>query len=85
MVILGVSNDKPDKNLKFRQKHEFPYDLLSDEGNQVALAYGAVEDPQAKSHKRISYIIGPDGVIQKVYGSVKAAEHPERVLGDLAG
>ena len=80
---MGISNDKPEKNRKFREKYSFPYDLLCDEDNAVALAYGAVDERDAKSHKRISYIIGPDGKIQKVYGSVKAAEHPEQVLADL--
>ena len=84
-MILGISNDAPAKNLKFKEKYSFPYDLLCDEDNGVALAYGAVEERDAKSHKRISYLIGPEGTIRKVYGSVKAAEHPEQVLVDLGG
>ena len=85
MVILGISNDAPAKNKAFQQKFNFPFDLLSDETNATAVAYGAAEDASAKSHKRISYIINPAGKIQKVYGTVSAAEHPEQVLKELGG
>ena len=82
-MVLGISTDKPDANRKFKAKYEFPFDLLSDEDKSVSLAYGAVEDTDARSAKRISYLIGPDGKIRKAYATVKAADHPEQVLGDL--
>ena len=82
-MVLGISLDAPAANLKFKEKYGFPFDLLSDESKQVAKAYGAVEDPEARTAKRISYLIGPDGKIKKVYGTVKAADHPEQVLQDL--
>jgi thioredoxin-dependent peroxiredoxin len=85
VVILGISNDAPAKNKAFKAKFDFPFDLLSDPANTTAVAYGAAEDTGAKSHKRISYIIDPAGRIQKVYGEVNAAEHPEQVLKDLGG
>ena len=84
-MILGISNDPPAKNLKFKEKYSFPYDLLCDEDNAVGIAYGAAEEREAKSLKRISYLIGPDGLIKKVYGTVKTAEHPDQVLRDLNG
>jgi len=84
-VILGISNDAPEKNKRFRDKYGFPFDLLSDADNATAVAYGAADDAGAKSHRRISYLIGPDGRIRKVYGTVKAATHPEQVLRDLGG
>ena len=80
---MGISLDNPNANKAFREKFSFPFDLLSDESKAVALAYGAVEDLEAKTAKRISYLIGPDGKIKKAYATVKAADHPEQVLGDL--
>jgi peroxiredoxin Q/BCP len=82
-VVLGISTDPPDANQKFKAKFDFPFDLLSDVDKSVSLAYGAVEDKEAKAAKRISYLIGPDGKIKKAYATVKAADHPEQVLGDL--
>lgn len=32
---------------------------------------------------RISYLIGADGKIERAYGKVKAADHPEQALGEL--
>jgi peroxiredoxin Q/BCP len=81
--VLGISVDAPAANKAFKEKFSFPFDLLSDETRAVALAYGAVDDLTAKTAKRISYLIGPDGKIRKAYATVKAADHPEQVLGDL--
>ena len=47
------------------------------------MAYGAAEDASAGSAKRISYLIGKDGKIRKVYPKVNAAAHPEEILKDL--
>lgn len=47
------------------------------------MAYHACEDKEAGSAKRISYWIGPDGVVQKAYPNVDAARHPEEVLADI--
>lgn len=82
-MILGISFDKPQANLKFKQKYEFPFDLLSDEDKSVGVAYGAADDASARSATRISYLIDPDGKIAKVYPKVKPAEHPDEVLADL--
>ncbi len=81
--MLGVSNDAPAKNKTFKAKHEFPFDLLCDEDLTVAVAYHAAPDAGAGRANRISYLIGPGGVIKKAYAKVKAADHPEQVLGDL--
>ena len=82
-MIFGVSNDAPEKNRKFREKFDFPYDLLSDESLEMSMAYGAAESADAGKASRISYLIGPDGTISKAYGTVKPAEHPDQVLADL--
>jgi peroxiredoxin Q/BCP len=81
--VLGISNDAPEKNKAFQEKFDFPFDLLSDETLQVSMAYGAADSADAGKAGRISYLIGPDGNIRKVYGTVKPAEHPEQVLADL--
>lgn len=82
-VVLGVSNDNSAKNLKFQKKYDFPFDLLSDESLEMAVAYGAADSTSAGKANRISYVIGIDGKISKAYGNVKAASHPDEVLLDL--
>ena len=41
IVAIGVSPDLPDKLVKFREKHNLPFILLSDPDHKVAEAYGA--------------------------------------------
>jgi len=40
-VVIGISPDKPPALVKFRQKYDLPFILLSDPDHQVAEAYGA--------------------------------------------
>ena len=40
-VVLGISPDGPEALVKFREKHDLPFVLLSDPDHQVAEAYGA--------------------------------------------
>jgi thioredoxin-dependent peroxiredoxin len=81
--VLGVSFDDQQANAKFAQKFHFDFPLLCDTDRKLGLAYGAAEAPDAKSARRISYLIGPDGKVRKAYAKVSAAAHPEEVLKDL--
>lgn len=81
-VVLGVSFDSPSDNRAFREKFDFPYDLLSDTGKSASVAYGAAATDAARP-SRVSVLIGPDGRIAASYGSVTPADHPAQVLADL--
>ena len=72
-----------ERNAAFARKFGFTFPLLCDTDRRLGMAYGAADDPQAGSAKRISYLIGPDGTIRKAYPKVNAASHPEEVLKDL--
>ena len=82
MQVLGVSFDTVGDNCTFAEKHHFNFPLLCDTERKLGMAYGAAEDAQARSAKRISYLIGADGKVKKAYASVKPAEHPAEVLQD---
>jgi peroxiredoxin Q/BCP len=41
VVVIGISPDPPERLVKFRQKHNLPFILLSDPDHRVAEAYGA--------------------------------------------
>jgi thioredoxin-dependent peroxiredoxin len=83
-VILGASFDPVVANCAFAEKFDFPFKLLSDEDKALGIAYGAAADASAAAPRRISYLIGPDGVVRKAYPKVKPADHPAEVLADLA-
>lgn len=81
-MICGVSFDTPAANKKFKEKFDFPYDLLSDEKRSDSIAFGAA-DADSPRPSRVSVLIGPDGKVAKAYATVKPAEHPDKVLADL--
>jgi len=78
-----VSFDSPAANKAFRDKFDFPYDLLSDTKKSASVAFGAAIDTDAAKPTRVSVLIGPDGTIAKAYAKVTPADHPEQVLADL--
>jgi len=83
-VILGCSFDSPADNKAFKDKFDFPYDLLSDADKSMSIAYGAAESDSARP-SRVSVLIGPDGKVAENYETVKPPEHPAEVLATLAG
>jgi peroxiredoxin Q/BCP len=88
-VVLGVSGDSVEAQCRFREKYELPFRLLSDPGLNVALAFGAVtEKLQAgKTTTRIqrsTFVIGPDGIVKKVFPNVTPEGHAVEVLEAVA-
>jgi peroxiredoxin Q/BCP len=87
--VFGVSPDSVKSHVKFREKYELPYRLLSDAGHAVAEAYGVWVDKTylGRSYQgveRSSFIIGPNGKIEHVLERVKPMEHVDLLLEALA-
>ena len=79
---MGVSFDAPEDNRAFKEKFDFPYDLLTDAQKSMSIAYGAADDDSARP-SRVSVLIGPDGKVAASYATVKPVDHPDEVLADL--
>ena len=82
-MILGASFDTPEENRAFRDKFDFPYDLLCDTDRKIGLAYGAADSADAGYAARVSFLIDPEGRIARAYGAVTPAAHPAEVLNDI--
>jgi thioredoxin-dependent peroxiredoxin len=82
--VLGVSFDQPQDNARFVQQEQFPFRLLSDTNRTLATAVGAADSPQQPMARRISYLVGPDAKVLRVYGAVTPATHASEVLRDVA-
>jgi len=78
-VILGVSLDNETDNKAFAEKFNFPYPLLCDVNQEIALAYEAVKGPEDEYASRITYVIGEDGNILEAISQVDTKTHS----GDL--
>lgn len=83
-MILGSSFDPVVANCAFAEKFDFPFKLLSDVDKSIGIAYGAAENAEIATPRRISYLIGPDGLIKRTYPKVRPPDHPAEVLADLA-
>lgn len=83
VAIFGVSFDPPAENKAFVDAERFPFRLLSDDKRTLAVAVGAADGPTQTVARRISYLVGPDGRVRAVYGSVTPATHAKDVLADL--
>lgn len=87
-VILGVNTDTVKKHDKFVEKYKLPFTLLADEDKSIVQAYG-VWGPKTfmginyTGTSRVTFLIGPDGKIKKIWPKVKPAEHAAEVLAAL--
>jgi peroxiredoxin Q/BCP len=89
-TVLGVSKDSLASHGKFRSKYQLPFDLLSDEDNSVARAYGAYGEKTMYGKKilgtiRSTYLIDENGRVDTVWSPVKVDGHVEQVLDRLRG
>jgi len=86
VALLGVSKDTPQKHAKFIAKHALVAPLASDAeagGLSDALGIWTEKVNYGRTYMgmvRTTYLIGPDGVIEKVWDKVKAKGHAEAVL-----
>jgi thioredoxin-dependent peroxiredoxin len=87
-VILGVSTDPVKSHDKFVKKYSLPFTLLADEDKKIVQAYGVWGHKSFMGHKymgthRVTFLIGPDGRIKKIWPQVKPEEHAKEVLAAL--
>jgi peroxiredoxin Q/BCP len=83
--IVGVSADAPAKQQRFKEKHRFPYRLLSDPDHALAEAYGVWVKKKLYGREymgidRATFLVDADGVIREIWRSVKVAGHVDEVL-----
>lgn len=87
-VVLGVSVDPAKAHDKFVAKFNLPFTLLADEDKQIVQAYGVWGQKSFMGRKylgvhRVTFLIGPDGLIRRIWPKVKPVEHAEEVLAAL--
>jgi peroxiredoxin Q/BCP len=87
-VVLGVSTDPMPSHEKFRDKYKLNFPLLSDQTADVAKMYGAWKEKNMYGRRtwgvaRMTYWIGPDGRIKKIWKKVDAPKHAEEILAEM--
>ncbi len=84
-VILGVSKDSVKSHKKFEEKYQLPFTLLSDSDLVAIQAYDVWKEKNMYGKKvmgvvRTTYLINEEGIIEKAYTKVKAAQNPNDML-----
>ena len=88
VAVFGVSTDSAKSHTKFAAKHDLPFPLLVDEDGKVGTQFGCygLKKMYGKEYMgitRSSFIIGPDGTLEKIYRKVKPEPHVADVVADL--
>jgi len=83
--IIGISKDSIESHLKFKNKFEFPFELVSDEKNKVIKELGAWGEKSMYGKKfmgikRTTVLIGKDQKVIKIWNNVKVKDHVKTVL-----
>ena len=90
VVVIGISKDSAQSHLKFAQKHDLPFILLSDPELQAIQAYGVWQEKKlygkvSMGVVRSTFIIDEHGKIKKVMPKVKPDTNAAEILQYLAG
>ena len=83
--VVGISMDEPSLHEKFKTKYNLHFDLLSDPDKTAIEAYGAWGKKMfgREGILRKTFLIDPQGIVQKVYGRVTPLGHGEQVIEEL--
>ncbi len=89
-VVIGVSRDSAASHLKFAQKYDLPFVLLSDPELQAIQAYGVWQEKKlygkvSMGVVRSTYLIDGAGIIERVLPKVKPDTNAEELLDYLGG
>lgn len=84
-VILGVSRDSLASHEKFKAKHEFPFELLSDADEKLCSQFDVIKEKNMYGRKvlgieRSTFLIDEDGKLREEWRKVKVKGHAEEVL-----
>lgn len=88
-VVVGVSRDSVASHKKFKEKYGIDFPLIADTDSSLCDAFGVIVEKNmygkvSKGVQRSTFLIGPDGKIQKVWPKVSVEGHAEEVLTSIS-
>jgi len=86
--ILGVSRDSVKSHENFRDKHKFPFDLLSDSDEALCRQFDVVHEKSMYGRKymgivRSTFLLDGEGILREEWRKVRVPGHAEAVLEAL--
>jgi peroxiredoxin Q/BCP len=86
-AILGLSADDAKRQIRFKEKYNFPYPLIPDTEKEILNLYGAwgLKKMYGREYEgifRITFIIDEEGKIEKIFEKVKTKDHAAQILAE---
>lgn len=86
--VLGVSPDSVKSHIKFKEKFNLNFNLISDTDKSICKAFDALGEKSLYGKKyigviRTTYIIDGQGIIKYVYPKVNVEGHVEEIIEKL--
>ncbi|MEZ4300555.1 MAG: redoxin domain-containing protein [Polyangiaceae bacterium] len=78
--VLGVSTDDEKSHEAFAKEQKLPFPILADPNSEWVKAFGV--PVRLGMASRVSFLIGADGKVAKVYPNVDPGIHADEVLKD---
>ena len=83
--IIGLSRDSVRTHNNFRNKHEFPFHLLSDSEEVLCKQFDVIQEKNMYGRKymgivRSTFLINADGILRQEWLKVRVPGHAETVL-----
>jgi peroxiredoxin Q/BCP len=87
-IVIGVSTDSIESHVRFKQKYNLNFPLLSDTDKKVVSKYGVWKEKSLYGRKfmgieRTTFVIDENGKVKKIFPKVKVDGHFEEVLAEL--
>ena len=87
--MLGISPDKPSKQLRFAEKYGLGFPLLSDVDHAVAEAFGVWKEKSMYGRKymgieRSAFLIDEKGKIAEAWYKISPADTPKNLLAAIS-
>ncbi|MBT8136624.1 MAG: peroxiredoxin [Gammaproteobacteria bacterium] len=84
-VVLGISRDSLKSHEKFKDKFDFPFDLISDEDEKLCNQFDVIKDKNMYGKKvrgieRSTFLIDENGKLRREWRKVKVKGHVDEVL-----
>ncbi len=84
-IIFGVSKDSLASHEKFKTKHKFNFDLISDEDEKLCAYFDVIKEKNMYGKKymgieRSTFLIGADGKLKQEWRKVRVKGHVQEVL-----
>lgn len=81
-IILGASLDSPERQRDFKAEHQLPFELLSDEGRELARAFDSLMVGGLAAARK-TFIIDPHGRVAYRFDRPRTRGHADEVIARL--